>query len=86
MSEIGTSGGINYSQYEDSQKIQAKLLRYTLKFCKKFNKKLLFLGRNNLKSKNSELNKEEEYLFYKFNNQVEDFNLQFFDKLLVYTC
>ena len=83
--EIATSGGIdnyqyNYSQYEDKQKIQAKLLRYTLKFCKKFNKKLLFLGRNNLKSKNSELNKEEEYLFYKFNNQVEDFNLQFFDK------
>ena len=80
VSEIGTSGGINYSQYEDWQKIQARLLRYTLMFCKKYNKKLLFLGRNNLKSKNSELNIEEEYLFYKFNNQVKDFNLQFFDK------
>ena len=80
VSEIGTSGGINYSQYEDWQKIQARLLRYTLMFCKKYNRKLLFLGRNNLKSKNSELNSEEEYLFYKFNNQVKDFNLQFFDK------
>lgn len=80
MSEIGTSGGSNYSQYTDFQKIQAKLLRYTLMFCEKYDKKLLFLGRNNLKSKNFQLNKEEEYLFYKFNNQVKDFNLQFFDK------
>ena len=80
VSEIGTSGGINYSQYEDTQKIQAKILNYTLMFCKKYGKKLLFLGRNNLKSKNFELNKEEEILFYKFNNQEKDFDLQFFDK------
>ena len=68
------------SNWKDDQRVAAKILRYTLLFCKKYNKKLLFLGRHNLKKGNNELIKKEEFLFYKYKNKVDDFNISFFDK------
>ena len=79
-SEIGTSGSLSMSNWKDDQRVAAKILRYTLLFCKKYNKKLLFLGRHNLKKGNNELIKKEEFLFYKYKNKVDDFNISFFDK------
>ena len=79
-SEIGTSGSLSMSHWKDDQRVAAKILRYTLLFCKKYNKKLLFLGRHNLKKGNNELIKKEEFLFYKYKNKVDDFNISFFDK------
>ena len=78
--EIGTSGSLTKLQYEQDQKIAATIFRYTQFFCKKFKKKLLFLGRHDLRNKKDEHNKEEEFLFYKYKNDVDDFKLQFFDK------
>ena len=68
------------TQWKDDQKVAARILSYTLSFCKKHNKKLLFLGKHNLENNDNELVKEEEYLFYKYENDVENFDLQFFDK------
>lgn len=80
VSEIDNSGSLSKLQYENAQKLQVLLLRHTLFFCKKYNKKLLFLGRHDLKRIGDHLNKEEEILFYKYKNKISDFNLQFFDK------
>ncbi len=79
-SEIDTSGSLNMSQWKDDQKVATRILSYTSLFCKKHNKKLLFLGKHNLQKNNDELVKEEEYLFYKYENNIKDINLQFFDK------
>ena len=79
-SEIDTSGSLNMTQWKDDQKVAARILSYTLSFCKKHNKKLLFLGKHNLENSENELVKEEEYLFYKYENDVENFDLQFFNK------
>jgi surface carbohydrate biosynthesis protein len=79
-SEIGTSGSLSINEWQEDQKIAAKILRHTLSFCYKHNKKLLFLGKHNLNRNNDELVKQEEYLFYEYNNKVNNFNLQFFDK------
>ena len=68
------------TQWKDDQKVAARILSYTLSFCKKHNKKLLFLGKHNLENNDNELVKEEEYLFYNYENDVENFDLQFFDK------
>ena len=79
-SEIGTSGSLSLSNWKDHQRVESKILRYTLHFCKKHNKKLLFLGRHDLKKGDDELIKEAEYLFYKYKSNINDFNLSFFDK------
>ena len=66
VSEIDTSGSLSKSQYESQQRLQTLLLRHTLTFCRKYNKKLLFLGRYDLSRISDHLNKEEEILFYKY--------------------
>lgn len=78
-SEVSTSGSINIDQWEEDQRVAARILRYTLLFCKKYNKKLLFLGKHDLKENNKYI-KEEEFLFYKYKNNIDNFNIQFFDK------
>ena len=80
VSEIDTSGSLSKSQYESQQRLQTLLLRHTLTFCRKYNKKLLFLGRYDLSRISDHLNKEEEILFYKYKNKITDFDLKFFDK------
>ena len=64
------------------KKEATRLLRYTLAFCRKYNKKLLLLGKYDSKRKNKfdDLIKQEEELFYKYNNKVRNFNFQFFNK------
>lgn len=82
-SEISTSGSLSLNHWKDDQKEAARLLRYTLLFCKKYKKKLLILGKHDAKKKQNkfdDLIKQEEILFYKYNNKVGNFNFQFFDK------
>ncbi len=81
-SEISTSGSLTLAHWKDDQKEATRLLRYTLAFCKKYNKKLLLLGKYDSKKKNKfhDLIKQEEELFYKYNNKVRNFNFQFFNK------
>ena len=78
--EIGTSGSLTKLQYEQDQKVAACIFRFTQFFCKKFKKKLLFLGRHDLRNKKDDFKKEAEHLFYKYQNDVDDFKIQFFDK------
>ena len=50
-SEISTSGSLTLAHWKDDQKEATRLLRYTLAFCKKYNKKLLLLGKYDSKKK-----------------------------------
>ena len=76
-SEIGSSGSLKLAHWKNNQRVAAKILRYTLRFCKEHNKKLLFLGRRNIDEK---LGQEEEDLYYKYKNDVGKFKISFFDK------
>lgn len=78
-SNILSSGALNDHQYEYYQNNNIKLLKYCLNFCKKHNKKLLFLGRSSINSFDEFL-KDEELLYYKYNNENLDFKINFFDK------
>lgn len=74
--QISTGGGVGLEGYIEAHKSAIKLLKYTLFFCNKFKKKLLFLGRCS-KFQNTQ---EEELSYYKYKNENSIFNIQFFDK------
>lgn len=78
-SNIFSSGALNELQYEDCQKNNSQLLQYCIRFCKKHNKRLLFLGRNSINNLDQNA-KEEELLYYKFKNENLKFDINFFDK------